>query len=91
MIGEIVKIIPMKSPRYAYKRLIFKMNDGSFAKTDIVKGFRNEKRWKPFLHIGSIIDNLRMISPDKVDADSLPYKYRPPMTDEEMFRMGVFG
>jgi len=101
MIGEIIKILPMKESRNegeAYLRVEFKLEDGKWAKTDLVLSFRNYWRWKRVARVGNILRNLKMKDEITVDADSYPQlaggklvgsgqKY----TLAELSKMGVFG
>jgi hypothetical protein len=94
MIGVIVNIVRKKNSKGEfYKRVIFKLSDGKYVKTDIVSKYHNAKRWKPLLKIGKVIDGLRLISSEKVDADSLPVDYDiwRPKSVEEMAKAGMFG
>jgi hypothetical protein len=100
-IGEITKIIPFKqshNPGQIYLRIVFILENGSFAKTDIVPGFRNYSRWRRIARIGNQIANLRMKNDITVDADSRPILLngrkdlkRGESTIEELSRLGVFG
>lgn len=72
--GEVIKIHPAKKVKGShnyYKRIEFKIVGGGWAKTDIVGGFRNSRRWQPvLLHgIGTIVHNLKLKG-NQVDADS---------------------
>ena|SRR3990167_3238450 len=75
--GEIIKIHPLKSSRNggtSYVRAEFKMEDGSWAKTDVVPGFRNASRWVPILKagVGAFVTGLQFKRDGEVDADSFP-------------------
>jgi hypothetical protein len=48
------------------------MENGEYAKTDIVKGYLNERRWKPLMRVGNLLGNLFMKSEGEVNADSYP-------------------
>ena len=76
MKGTIIKVgdwTPSKTEGM-YCRIHFKMEDGSWAKTDIVKGYRNEKNWIGMCHEGYTIDGLKLKSKNTVDADSRPLR-----------------
>lgn len=51
------------------------MEDGTWAQTDVVPGFRNYVYWKPVIESGpdTQIGNLTYKSKSKVDADCKPY------------------
>lgn len=73
MIGEITKIDPPKTDsdgKSYYRRIHFKLEDGSWAKTDIVAGFRNEGRWNKVMRVGNKVFDLRKKDKDTIDADS---------------------
>ena len=100
MNAEIIKILPEKKSRNGgvYLRVEFRMENGKWAKTDLVPGFRNYERWKNLLRPGNIIGNLRMKDEKTVDADSIPYLIFGKMVDnskspsiKELVKMGVFG
>lgn len=60
-----------------FRRITFKLADGSFAKTDLCPTYRNFKRWEPLLLVGAILDGLDLKtslsrSLVTVDADSHP-------------------
>ena len=81
MKAEIIKIHRLKSSKTeaSFIRVEFKMEDGSWAKTDIVPVYRNYKRWKPLLAkgVGTQLDNLKLRREGEVDADSYPYAFMP--------------
>ena len=101
MIGEIIKILPFKKSRNedeTYLRVEFKMEDGKWAKTDLVPSFRNYWRWKRVLRVGNVVRNLKMRDKITVDADSFPQLVVGSLvgsgskfTLEELNKMGVFG
>jgi hypothetical protein len=61
-----------RNGNYSYTRIDLKLADGSFAQTDLVKSYRNYKYWRPVIKagVGTWIDNLSLISPNKANADS---------------------
>jgi hypothetical protein len=76
MKGTVLKILPMKMSRTesVYSRITFTMDNGDWAKTDIVHTYRNYARWKPVIDAGpgTVVDNLKMRSKSEVDGDSFP-------------------
>ncbi len=76
MKGKITKIdVTKKSHTGDYKRIYFELENGKFAKTDLVSSFRNYARWKPFLKVGVTLGNLIIKEVGKVttvNADSFP-------------------
>lgn len=71
----LTKIDPLKESynrHYSYYRLYFRLEDGTFAMTDIVPTYRNYKYWQEILlkGPGTKIDNVFLKSKDKIDADS---------------------
>jgi hypothetical protein len=75
MIAEITRIDQFKksrNPNEIFKRVYFKLENGSWAKTDLVIGFRNYRRWEKILKIGNVLFNLKMKDEHCVDADSYP-------------------
>jgi len=78
MRGTISKIHPLKYSRNggAFVRIEFKLNDGQWAKTDIVTGFRNYERWKNILTVGIDLEGLDLKSKNEVNADSYPEIFR---------------
>jgi len=101
MTGEIIKILPFKKSRnedVCYLRVEFKLENGKWAKTDLVPSFRNYWRWKRVARLGNIVRNLRMKDEMTVDADSYPQLgvgrlvgSGQKFTLEELNKMGVFG
>lgn len=81
MKGEITKIHKLKSSQTeaSFIRIEFKMEDGSWAKTDIVPIYRNYKRWKPIIKrgVGTVLKNLEFRTPNEIDADSFPLLVTP--------------
>ena len=78
MKGTITKIDPLKNSRNkeGYIRVHFKMEDGSWAITDLVPSYRNYGRWKNLLRKGTDLSGLMMKSKMKVDADSFPVIFK---------------
>lgn len=77
MKGEITRIdITKQSHTGDYKRVYFKLEDGKFAKTDLVSSFRNYQRWAPLLKVGNVLGNLQLkpggVKVLTVNADSYP-------------------
>jgi len=74
MKAYITKIDPPKKSTKGHEfiRVYFQMEDGTWAATDLVPTFRNYKRWQPITKAGpgSIIDNVVLLLPGKVNADS---------------------
>ena len=97
MFGEIIKIDNWKQAsdgKSVYKRIYFKLESGAFAKTDLVFGFRNYNRWSKLLRVGNNLFNLKLRDKDTIDADSRVHLLegrKTAKTDEELFKMGVFG
>lgn len=73
MNGTISKIHPKKRSighhRFDFIRVEFKMEDGSWAKTDLCPDFRNFRRWKPILDAGVGVEGM-ILRGQTVDADS---------------------
>lgn len=104
MIGEIIKILPFKKSRNegVYLRVEFKLKDGKWAKTDLVPGFRNYRRWKNLLKIGNWLSNLHLKDSQTVDADSFPHllegekikekiKVNEELDLKKLSELGIFG
>ena len=100
MTGEIIKILPYKKSKNGgtYLRVEFKMEDGGWAKTDLVPGFRNYWRWKRVMRVGNVLRNLKMRDAITIDADSWPefaggklVGSGQKFTLRELSKMGVFG
>lgn len=76
MKGTIKKIdITKKSHTGDFKRVYFELEDGKFAKTDLVSSFRNYPRWSNLLKVGNVLGNLQLKTVGKlttVNADSFP-------------------
>lgn len=78
MKAKIIGIDPLKTSRTekAYRRIYFLMEDGLWAKTDIVPAYRNFKNWKTIIELVDkkaviYVDGLKYRSKSEVDADSL--------------------
>lgn len=71
-ITKIQELTMSKNQDVAYKRLHFQLEDGSHAMTDIVPKYRNYSWWKPVIEagVGTWIDNVSLMNPGKVNADS---------------------
>jgi hypothetical protein len=100
MTGEITKIDPWKKTsdgRSVYRRVYFNLDDGKFAWTNIVFGFRNYHRWAKVMRVGNKLFNLRLLDDMTVDADSYPHlldgrkinKFILPKTTEEWCKAGL--
>ena len=78
MKGKITKIDVTKQSRnrdVSYARVYFKLENGKFAKTDLVSSYRNYSRWRSFLKVGVELGNLVLKETNgvtTVDADSSP-------------------
>lgn len=76
MRGTVIKIHPIKYSRTegAFTRIEFKLEDGSWAKTDIVSKYRNYSRWQPIIKAGAetALDGLMLRKQGEVDGDSYP-------------------
>lgn len=76
MVGQVHKIHPIKKSRNGnlFIRVEFMLDDGVWAKTDLVPGFANYSKWKPVLKsgVGTVIKNLNYKNEAKseIDADS---------------------
>ncbi len=98
MFGEITRVDQFKRSRNEgdiFIRVTFKMEDGGWAKTDIVPTFRNYWRWRKLLRVGNTLFNLTLKDPETVDADSKPYLLEGRRKDtnlelEKLARLGVF-
>ena len=78
MKAKIVGIDPLKTSRAekAYRRIYFTLEDGSWAKSDVVPAYRNFRIWKPIIQLfeaGAVVflDGIMLRQPNEVDADSL--------------------
>lgn len=76
MRGTVIKVHPTKYSRTegAFIRLEFMMEDGEWAKTDIVTKYRNYSRWQPIIKAGAetALDGLLLRKKGEVDGDSYP-------------------
>ena len=68
MRATITKIID----KQRYERLHFKGEDGKHYMTDLVSTFRNYSRWKPLIKVDNVLDGLKLMGKNKIDADSFP-------------------
>jgi hypothetical protein len=79
--AEITNILPVakgKTHAADYYRVTFRLEDGSWAKTDLCPTFRNYARWKPLLRVGQGLDGLKLRRPGEIDGDSRPVACQPP-------------
>jgi len=79
MRGEIIKIHPLKYGKdgNAYHRVEFDIWDKdkkktTWAKTDLVEGYRNFKRWVRFLKVGTRLKGLELKREGEINADCWP-------------------
>jgi len=98
MKGSIIKILPKRFSRNGgtFTRVNFKMEDGSFAQTDLVDSYRNVARWRNLLRVGINLDGLLLKGKNKVNADSFPREIKvgvkqewKSMPDGSMFLVDV--
>ena len=84
--GTLTKILSLKYGNGTeYRRVTFKLADGSWAKTDICPKFRNYAAWRSLLKVGNILANLELRDPRTVNADSHPRLVgREPQPDDQM-------
>ena len=78
MKAKIIKIDPLKQSRTekAFRRIYFMLDDGTWAKTDIVPAYRNFKIWKPIIEMFEkgaevFLDGIELRNPQEVDGDSV--------------------
>ena len=78
MKAKIIKIDPLKQSRTekAFRRIYFMLDDGTWAKTDIVPAYRNFKIWKPIIEMFEkgaevFLDGINLRNPQEVDGDSV--------------------
>ena len=75
MRGEITKIDQFHNSvndGEVFKRIYFELDGNIWAKTDLVIGFRNFKRWDRVARVGNVLEGLVMKDEATVDADSWP-------------------
>lgn len=75
MKGTISKIHPPKlsaNGDTSFIRVEFILEDGTWAKTDICKAYRNFKNWQGLGVVGNVLDNLILKSKGEINADSKP-------------------
>lgn len=82
MKGKIYQILPMvpgQRIEVKYRRVMFEMEDGSWARTDIVPGYRNEPYWRPHLIVGNVLGSLQWKNEKEhmLDADAHPVLLKP--------------
>ena len=53
-------------------RVEFILEDGTWAKTDLCKNYRNFKNWEGLGVVGQVLTNLKLKSKNEIDADSVP-------------------
>ena len=77
MTGIVTKIDPPKENSWhsgVFIRVYFKIDDGTWAQTDVVPGFRNYAYWKSIIEAGpdTRVTHLTYKSRAKIDADCKP-------------------
>ncbi|MEI7998880.1 MAG: hypothetical protein WCH62_05185 [Candidatus Omnitrophota bacterium] len=74
MKGQIIKIHPIKRSRNGgqFVRVEFRLEDRTWAKTDLVISYRNYNRWKYLIKVGVNLEGLLLKRPGEVNADSFP-------------------
>jgi hypothetical protein len=81
MRGKITKIHEPQTSRleHTFIRIEFLMEDGSWAKTDVVPSYRNYRFWKMFIETGShsFVENLEYRAKGEIDADCRPQVCEP--------------
>lgn len=77
MKAKIIRIDPLKPSRSEkmFRRVYFLLDNGAWAKTDIVPAYRNFKNWKRLIELfdaGAVVfvDGITLRRPTEVDADS---------------------
>lgn len=65
-----------------FKRVTFKLEDGTWAKTDLCPSYRNFGNWKAHLKVGTEFSNLNLKDRKTVDADSRPVVVRLPPPEQ---------
>jgi hypothetical protein len=77
MKAKIIKIDPLKESRTekSFRRIYFTLENGKWAKTDVVPSYRNYARWKPIINLYEsgaevFIDGVSLRQEAEVDADS---------------------
>lgn len=77
MIAKIYKIDPLKVSRSEreFKRIYFILEDGKWAKTDVVPGYMNYKRWAPIIRLFEsgyevFVEGVILRQKEEIDADS---------------------
>jgi hypothetical protein len=79
----VTKIDQLKMSRNGdavFRRIYFRLEDGSWAVTDVVSSFRNFKYWRPVIEagVGSSIGGVELLAQGKVNADSKVYVIKAP-------------
>ena len=79
MRAEIIKIHDLQYSRNGntFIRVEFQMENSTWAKTDICPDYRNYERWKNYLKVGAVLENLKLKRAGEIDADSFVEPYRP--------------
>ena len=77
MKAKIYKIDPLKVSRSErqYRRIYFILENGAWAKTDVVPGYMNYKRWAPIIRMFEdgyemFVDFVELRIKGEIDADS---------------------
>ena len=86
-ITKIEKLAKSHNKGQSFIRVHFRLANGQWAKTDLVPGFRNFKRWKPLLKERNTLYALRLKDKETVDADCFPkIRYYPylSLADEQL-------
>jgi hypothetical protein len=83
----VVEKHPMKRGRKydaQYKRVKFKLEDGSVAFTDLCPDFINFSKWKDKIEIGDVLDGIVLLTNKNIDADKSRPRlvHRPPKQKE---------
>ena len=83
MRATLIKTHPINASRAegAFIRIEFQLEDGSWAKTDVVTRYRNYARWKPIIEKGkgTTLGGLTLRRNGEVDADSFPIVLNEPI------------
>lgn len=103
MILEVIKIRPYKKSKTEGVYLMIEMKDiktGDWYKTYLVPGYRNYNMWRTKARLSNQLHffNLKMVSENIIDADSVPIlligrqKYKDNEKElRELFKLGTFG
>lgn len=78
--GKITSILDKKQGNGAdYRRVNFEMENGKWAKTDLVPGYKNYPFWlkdkegRVLLRVGTTLGNLQRLDAKTINADSRPF------------------